>query len=269
MPFQSEKQRRFLWAEHPDIAKRWAHEYPNKKKLPMYAHENNTDRKLPAADGKASHKKAALAVLNHAVLANNSYAVLRLMQAKLAKYAPPLITKKSTSIIQYLEVPRSEKPVAAGDESVNPAPSKNTASKADAPGCDMAQKLAMLLRKHAVVLNPKYRPNEPANAGLDVAGMQGQIAADKQRQLYGQNPLPIGAQQAQAPAQPQAQAQPQQQHNVLSNQLTDNNLMGNTIGNQGPLASQNGKPTPNQVVDGNHAFGSANRAPGFTQHGVT
>ena len=238
----------------------------------MYAHENKTDRKLPAGDGKASHKKAALNVLSHAVLANNSYAVLRLMQAKLAKYAPPLITKKSTSIIQYLEVPRSEKPVAAGDESVKPAPSKNTASKADAPGCDMAQKLAMLLRKHAVVLNPKYRPNEPTNAGLDVASMKGQIAADKQRQLYGQNPLPIGAQQAQAPqapAQPQAQANPQQQPNVLSSQLTSNNLMGNKIGNDGPLASHNGVPTHNQVVDGNHAFGSANRAPGFTQHGIT
>lgn len=25
MPFQSEKQRRFMWAKHPDIAKAWAH----------------------------------------------------------------------------------------------------------------------------------------------------------------------------------------------------------------------------------------------------
>lgn len=27
MPFQSEAQRRFLWAKHPEVAKRWAHEY--------------------------------------------------------------------------------------------------------------------------------------------------------------------------------------------------------------------------------------------------
>ena len=26
MPFKSEKQRRFLWLKHPDIAKRWAGE---------------------------------------------------------------------------------------------------------------------------------------------------------------------------------------------------------------------------------------------------
>lgn len=35
MPFQSEKQRRYLWAKHPDIARRWSKEYgstPRKKK---------------------------------------------------------------------------------------------------------------------------------------------------------------------------------------------------------------------------------------------
>jgi len=26
MPFASEKQRKFMWAKHPRIAKRWAHE---------------------------------------------------------------------------------------------------------------------------------------------------------------------------------------------------------------------------------------------------
>lgn len=32
MPFQSEKQRRYLWMHHPEIAKRWAHEYGSKPK---------------------------------------------------------------------------------------------------------------------------------------------------------------------------------------------------------------------------------------------
>ena len=27
MPFKSEKQRRYLWANHPDIARRWTEEY--------------------------------------------------------------------------------------------------------------------------------------------------------------------------------------------------------------------------------------------------
>lgn len=32
MPFKSEKQRRFLWKFHPDIAKRWADKYGSKPK---------------------------------------------------------------------------------------------------------------------------------------------------------------------------------------------------------------------------------------------
>jgi hypothetical protein len=30
MPFESEKQRKFLWAKHPEIAKRWSDEYGSK-----------------------------------------------------------------------------------------------------------------------------------------------------------------------------------------------------------------------------------------------
>lgn len=37
MPFKSEAQRRFMWAKHPDIARRWAHEYPGQKDLPASA----------------------------------------------------------------------------------------------------------------------------------------------------------------------------------------------------------------------------------------
>jgi len=28
MPFKSERQRRFMWAKHPEVAKRWESEYP-------------------------------------------------------------------------------------------------------------------------------------------------------------------------------------------------------------------------------------------------
>ncbi len=37
MPFKSEAQRRFMHAKHPEIAERWEHEYPRKKKLPYHA----------------------------------------------------------------------------------------------------------------------------------------------------------------------------------------------------------------------------------------
>ena len=66
MPFKSEKQRRFLFAEHPEIAKRWAHENPDKDSgLPTYAHGRQTTspdvksrwariKRVLAAAGKAT-----------------------------------------------------------------------------------------------------------------------------------------------------------------------------------------------------------------------
>lgn len=43
MPFQSEAQRKYLWAKHPEIAKRWAHEYPESNKgLPEHKRKSKT-----------------------------------------------------------------------------------------------------------------------------------------------------------------------------------------------------------------------------------
>ena len=35
MPFRSKAQMKFLYAKHPEIAKRWAKETPNVEKLPL------------------------------------------------------------------------------------------------------------------------------------------------------------------------------------------------------------------------------------------
>ena len=43
MPFQSEAQRRFLFANHPEIAERWAKEFPGQKHLPK--HKRKAKRK--------------------------------------------------------------------------------------------------------------------------------------------------------------------------------------------------------------------------------
>lgn len=34
MPFKSKAQKRFMYSQHPDIAKRWSHEYPEHERLP-------------------------------------------------------------------------------------------------------------------------------------------------------------------------------------------------------------------------------------------
>jgi hypothetical protein len=44
MPFQSEAQRRLLWMKHPEIAKRWAKEYPGQKNLPYHKKSTKKQR---------------------------------------------------------------------------------------------------------------------------------------------------------------------------------------------------------------------------------
>lgn len=60
MPFKSEAQRRLLWAKHPEIAKKWAHEYPEKAK---------------ATKGTVQEKKA--------------FSVIPLLLCKTAEETPP------------------------------------------------------------------------------------------------------------------------------------------------------------------------------------
>lgn len=104
MPFKSEKQRRFMWAEHPEIAKRWAHEYPKSNKgLPMYADKNDS--------AESKEKQAALGALGSAI------AQLSGKDAVLAGYAnTPVFSKKSVDILKRVDIPHSEVPTYAGEE---------------------------------------------------------------------------------------------------------------------------------------------------------
>lgn len=55
MPFESEAQRRFMFAQHPRIAKRWAKETPKGKDLP----EKKTDSDPEETKDKAEAEKKA------------------------------------------------------------------------------------------------------------------------------------------------------------------------------------------------------------------
>lgn len=54
MPFVSEKERRWMWANKPKIARRWAHEYPGQgpSNLPMYAHGGGRLKRKRTGGGK-------------------------------------------------------------------------------------------------------------------------------------------------------------------------------------------------------------------------
>ncbi|MEW6171863.1 MAG: hypothetical protein AB1510_02170 [Bacillota bacterium] len=53
MPFKSEAQRRYLWMKHPELARRWAHEYGTPKDLPEHVKRGAIQRRLD------KHKKRA------------------------------------------------------------------------------------------------------------------------------------------------------------------------------------------------------------------
>ena len=52
MPFKSEAQRRFLWAKHPKIAKKWAHEYGSGANLPKHSEKDHAMKGLKKAAGR-------------------------------------------------------------------------------------------------------------------------------------------------------------------------------------------------------------------------
>lgn len=59
MPFRSEAQRRYLWANHPEIASRWSKEFGSKVAIPPQFLKNK-GKPDPRAEAK---KKAAAAKL--------------------------------------------------------------------------------------------------------------------------------------------------------------------------------------------------------------
>jgi len=46
MPFQSESQRKFLWAKHPKLAQRWADKYGTPKDLPEHKSKGKLYRRV-------------------------------------------------------------------------------------------------------------------------------------------------------------------------------------------------------------------------------
>lgn len=45
MPFESERQRRYMWAKHPDIARRWTKKYGSSLKAAVKREKKKRKRK--------------------------------------------------------------------------------------------------------------------------------------------------------------------------------------------------------------------------------
>lgn len=155
MPFKSEKQRRFLWAAHPDIAKRWAHEYPKSNKgLPMYARK------------KKDEKEAALTAIHRYVnKLNNSVMFTGTAQN-------PPTAKAANSKQTYIEIPHSEKPTYAGEErEQNPEKAPDfdvTLPDKDKPSNRRENAINSLLQKISMIVGPNIKKlKEQHDAALE------------------------------------------------------------------------------------------------------
>jgi hypothetical protein len=248
MPFRSEKQRRFLWAEHPDIAKRWAHEYPQKKKLPMYASKDK-DETDEAKMNHASDVKSAC---------DRYMAQIKLTTAQNSAVNPVLtrlygkLSKQAGSTTVKVTMPQGTKPMAAGEEPVEPA---KTQQDPDA-GCVTPKKPEnMMLSKLSVVLSQSLMQaleNEKAEAEARNAQLMPANAGIKRYAMPANGtPLPMGMAQSAAPAAPGAQPAPAADP-AQSGQLPPvgggSNPSANPINSYGAISSSG-------EINGNAAFG--------------
>lgn len=237
MPFRSEKQRRFLWAAHPDIAKRWAHEYPTKKKLPMYA---------------SDEKKTEKANTNSKQSAVNSVALN--IYRKLSKQAD---TKEV-----YITQPHSDKPTVAGENPPQVTKTKSERCNSETkPNYGVNKLMAKL---SAVLSQPIMQAIENERAELEAreAAMQPANVGIKRYAMPAMGtPLPMGM-QAQAP-QGQAQAPAAQPANMgspaPSGQLPP--VGGGSSPNANPINSYGALSSTGDIT-GNAAFGTANSVGG-------
>jgi hypothetical protein len=235
MPFKSEKQRRYLWATQPDLAKRWANKYPeSNKNLPMYANE----------DKKAALSTALQHVYNYVnarTFVNTS--ILAEKQGKNAKNAADECVK--------VKVPHSNRPTYAGEErekgeiedtKVEPGqndvrqPANAINSLLQKISAVLAQPILQAMENETAAREGRQPNHQPKNHGIK-----------RYPQATPSIPLPMGMQ---APAQPAAQPQ-QAPAQPQKSGMGMNSPSANPINSFGALSTSGN-------INGNAAFGQKN-----------
>ena len=203
MPFKSEKQRRFLWAEHPEIAKKWADKYPaSNKGLPMYA------------DDKKKEKAARLDVLG--LISPYVNARIPLNNSIISGFEPENAKSANDKLVR-VQIPHSDKPTYAGQEreegEINTEndgeqktekrnPENAINSLLQKISVVLSQPMAQALENRKAIQEGRQPAHQPKNPGIRRYAAPTPVIPPP----MGSQPQPAPAQPAQpAPAQPQAQ----------------------------------------------------------------
>ena len=255
MPFRSEKQRRFLWAKHPDIAKEWAHKYPDSNKgLPMYAHDKEDD-------SKPVSKEAALTALQAAIGNKLNLTVKSIFASACDKN-----TKKANSKLEHIKLPQDTEPTYAGErklESILKPETEDEGNIGETRNVNNSEKNENmqsnpLLSKLAVVLAPKIQQdleNIRAQQEARNANRTPQNVNIKKYPVQNFNvPPPMGM-----TAPPQAPQAPQQSQAQPNGQMAP--VGGGASPNANPINSFGGLSSTGDI-NGNASLGTQNQMGG-------
>ena len=255
MPFKSEKQRRYLWLKHPDIAKRWADTYPTKKDLPMYAD-----------DTKANEKQSMAAQILTRVLPNH----LRMFATSGATRVYDANIKKSDSKQEYVKLPTKHGPTFAGesDAQAEGLPEGDGVNNNNAMSPEKQDQVtaSALFKKLAVVLSPvlmqEIEDEQARQQAREAQRMPTNVGVKHTPPAVNSIMPPMGL--AQTPPNPgqtqQAQpAQPQQPQQPANGQLAS--VGGGGSPNSNPINAFGGLSSTGDI-NGNAALGTQNMAGG-------
>lgn len=237
MPFKSEKQRRYLWATHPDIAKRWAHKYPESNKgLPMYA------------DDKKDEKKASLDILT---IISPYVSGRKLSENLINSVLLPETAKNANDKLIKVDIPHSDKPTYAGQErdegEINEekdAPAQTERREPENAINSLLQKISAVfsqpilqeIERRKALAEAREPAYTPKNQGIKRYSAPGPVTPPPMGMTAPPQPSPGQTQPAQAPTQQGAGM---------------NSPSANPINSFGPISS-----TGN--INGNAAFGIKN-----------
>lgn len=254
MPFRSEKQRRYLWATHPELAKKWAKDYPeSNKNLPMYAKANSEDENMKKAD--------VFAVLRAAIGNNLTNAANQVYTSESI-----LGTKLANSKMEHVVMPTGQEPYSAGEKHIEKKP-KPEAEDEGSIGQSRTENATVnppcmqetpLVNKLAAVLAPRIQQAIENERAMQAARESVRVPQNVNVKRYAMPsaniPPPIGMAQAPAPAQPTAPSPQPQQNGLPSVNGKGGSPQSNPINSFGGISMSG-------AFNGNASLGTAN-APG-------
>jgi hypothetical protein len=253
MPFKSEKQRRFLWRNHPEIAREWADKYPQKGKLPLYANRKKKVNTVKENDQNTSYVENSTNQESkktpEKVSSSDKVAADKLVKVELPQSDDPMYAGQD-DVPDSVDISENEEEVGKVEKPENPEKNKENITD------EMDDTAAEILKKFSAVISPvlrqkiednmaaiEHRDPAPVRENPSIKAYEPESDVANSEQL---NPaLTTGEQGVNNVQQP---AKPQDPNGPVGG---GSNPQANVIKSFGPLSASGN-------LNGNAAFGAKN-----------